>query len=402
MRHPFSSRLPWERPPNHFTQRLQELKTQGVPLLDLTVSNPTKALPELYPESLLAPLSSPRALRYEPSPQGADSARRAISDSYRERGFSVDPDHIVLCASTSEAYSWLFQLLADPGDEVLFPEPSYPLLPLLGQLASVEIVPYPLRFDGRFHVSLPELRAKITAKSRATVVVNPNNPTGNYLRQDEALGLLTLCATHNLALVVDEVFSDYAFSDPQPKEGPILHSLVALPPVLAEIPTLRFLLSGFSKVLGLPQLKLGWIVVAGPEPLRTQAQDRLELIADTFLSVGTPVQLAAEELLSHRRQLGAAIAARTTASLAALKTAVADSAVSLLPVEGGWYSVLKVPRLLSEEELLLHLLSDDHVIVHPGYFFDFADEAYLVVSLLSRPEDLTAGARRILHRLEKL
>ncbi|HNI60251.1 MAG TPA: pyridoxal phosphate-dependent aminotransferase, partial [Pseudomonadota bacterium] len=345
----FSSRLPWERPPNRFATLLATLRQKGVPLLDLTVSNPTRALPSLYPESLLAPLSSPRALRYEPSPQGADSAREAIAHYYQERGFAVDPDHIVLCASTSEAYAWLFQLFGNAGDAVLFPEPSYPLLPLLGQLTQVEVVPYPLRFDGRFHLSLPDLAAQITPASRAVVCVSPNNPTGNYLRESEAAGLLRLCAAHELPLIVDEVFSDYPFADPHPQEGPRLLSLAALPPELAEIPTLRFVLSGFSKVLGLPQLKLGWIVVCGKEPLRTQAQDRLELIADTFLSVGTPIQLAASELLAQRSVLATGIAARTADSLQLLQQTLAGSMVSVLPVEGGWYAVLKVPQLIPEE-----------------------------------------------------
>lgn len=402
----FSSRLPWQRLTNRFTQLQAELRGQGVPLLELVVSNPTRALPELYRESLLLPLSSPEALRYEPSPQGAVAARQAIADYYQARGLTVSPEHLVLCASTSEAYSWLFQLLGNPGDgdgdEVLFPEPSYPLLPFLGSLAGVAVVPYPLRFDGRFHVSFPELASAVTARSRAVVAVSPNNPTGSYLRQSEGERLLRLCATRDLALIVDEVFSDYAFVDPWPQEGPRLLSLAELPPPLAELPALRFVLSGFSKVLGLPQLKLGWIVVCGPEPLRSEAQRRLELIADTFLSVSTPIQLAAPALLKERPQLFAGIAARIQASLTCLQQAFAGTAVSVLPVEGGWYAVLRLPRLISEEEWLLRLLTEDHMVVHPGYFFDFPEEAYVVCSLLTPPCDLAEGARRLLARLETL
>lgn len=398
----FSSRLPWGRPPNRVSAKLQALKSQGVSLLDLTVSNPTRALPDLYPQTLLSSLSSPQALRYEPSAQGALTARESIARYYQDRGYTVDPQHIVLCASTSEAYAWLFQLFGNPGDQVLFPEPSYPLLPLLGQLTSVETVPYPLRFDGRFHQSLPELGALLTPHSRAIVVVSPNNPTGNYLRQAEAAGLLGMAAARNIPLLIDEVFSDYAFSDPCPQEGPRLLSLCQLPSPLADIPALRFVLSGFSKVLGLPQLKLGWIVVAGPEPLRSLAQDRLELIADTFLSVGTPIQLAAADLLAQRTTLTAGISARISASLQTLQTVFADTMVSVLPVEGGWYAVLKVPTFVPEEELVLRLLDDDHLIVHPGYFFDFTAESYLVVSLLCPPADLADGAARLLHRLENV
>ena len=398
----FSSRLPWQRLTNRITLLQAELRAAGVPLLDLVVSNPTRALPELYPESLLAPLASPDALRYEPSPQGAYSTRQAIAEYYQSRGVAVDPDHLVLCASTSEAYLWLFQLLCNPGDEVLFPEPSYPLLPFLGNLASVDIVPYPLRYDGRFHVSVAELKAAISSRSRAIVAVHPNNPTGTYLRETEATALLQLCAQHGMALLIDEVFSDYAFVDPSPQEGPRLLSLASLPDSLRDIPALRFVLSGFSKVLGLPQLKLGWIAVCGPEPLRTEAQNRLELVADTFLSVGTPIQLAAPKLLQHRPTLVAGIRRRITASLEVLREHFDGTAVSVLPVEGGWYAVLRLPRILTEEQWVLRLLGEDHLLLHPGYFFDFPDEAYVIVSLLAAPHDLAEGARRLLLRLETL
>ncbi|MBL8633831.1 MAG: pyridoxal phosphate-dependent aminotransferase [Myxococcales bacterium] len=398
----FSSRLPWQGLTNRFTQLLGELRQRDVPLLDLVVSNPTRALPALYSASLLAPLSSPEALRYEPSPQGALDARLAIADYYHRRGLRIDPEHLVLCASTSEAYSWLFQLLCNPGDAVLFPEPSYPLLPFLGSLASVEIRPYPLRFDGRFHLSISALEHARSDRTCALLSVSPNNPTGSYLRQHEAEALLSFCSDHDLALIVDEVFSDYAFADPCPHEGPRLLSCAELPSSLAQIPALRFVLSGFSKVLGLPQLKLGWILVAGPEPLRTEAQARLELIADTFLSVGTPVQLATPALLRARDHLFSGISRRISDSLQVLQTQLAGSAVTLLPVEGGWYATLRLPRLVSEEEWLIRLLCEEHMIVHPGYFFDFPDEAYVVVSLLSAPADLAEGCRRLLAKVESL
>jgi len=398
----FSSRLPWQGLTNRFTQQLLALRERGVPLLDLVVSNFICVLFLLYPDSLLEPLSSPEALRYEPSPQGARSARQAIADYYHRRGLHIDPDHLVLCASTSEAYSWLFQLLCNPGDVVLFPEPSYPLLPFLANLSSVAVQPYPLRFDGRFHLSVPELAAACSDRTRALVSVSPNNPTGSYLRQHEAERMLSLCAERDLALIVDEVFSDYAFADPCPQEGPRLLSCAELPSSLAQIPALRFVLSGFSKVLGLPQVKLGWILVAGPEPLRSDAQARLELIADTFLSVGTPIQLAVPQLLSARDHLFSGIQRRISDSLTILQTQLAGSAVTLLPVEGGWYAVLRLPQLVSEEEWLLRLLTEDHMIVHPGYFFDFPDEAYVVVSLLSDPADLSEGIRRLLAKVESL
>ncbi len=401
----FSTRLQWTAAKNRLSVALAAARKDGRELLDLTISNPTRALPELYPADLLAPLGEERGLRYEPSPQGAPEARRSIADYYARRGITVSPEHLVLSASTSEAYTWLFQLLCNPGQAVLFPQPSYPLLEFLAGLSAVRLVPYPLHFDGGAHghwwLGCGALRDACTPDTRAIVVVSPNNPTGSFLRRSELLALCALCRTHGLALIVDEVFSDYALSSTtaqNAQDPPVLSVLSAVQELGAQAP-LCFVLSGLSKVVGLPQLKLGWVHVGGPEPQRQAAQDRLELIADTFLSVGTPVQLAAPHLLSAQPRVCHAITTRLDENLQLLRAALHDSACQLLPVEGGWYAVLRLPRLLNEEDWALLLLAEDGVVVHPGYFYDFAQEAYLVLSLLCAPAVLHEGVRRLVRRV---
>lgn len=394
----FSSRLPWHLPPNRLSLAAAERRGRGEPLLDLTISNPTRVLPELYSPSLLAPLADPSGISYEPAAQGLLSARRAIADYYGGRGLCVDPAHVVLSASTSEAYSWIFQLLCEPGDSVLFPVPSYPLIELLAGLCAVRVDPYPLYYDGRWRLDAGMLEAELRPETRALVLVNPNNPTGAFVHRGELAGLFELCRRRGLALIVDEVFGDYPLDGVgRGDDAPVASFLD--PALRPEVPV--FVLSGLSKVAGLPQLKLGWIVVAGPEPLRTQAQDRLEILADTFLSVSTPVQLAAPSLLRSSHGVRRGIAERTRHNLAALRDAVAGSSCSLLPVEGGWYAVLRLPRVLSEEEWALLLLQEEGVLCQPGYFFDFPEEAYLVVSLLGAPAELAEGARRLVARVER-
>ncbi|HRI52807.1 MAG TPA: pyridoxal phosphate-dependent aminotransferase [Pseudomonadota bacterium] len=413
----FSGRLPWDTPPNRLSVAVAQARAGGAPLLDLTVSNPTRAMPELYPAELLLPLAQERGLHYEPSPQGADEARQSIAAYYAARAtragraVQVLPEHLVLCASTSEAYTWLFQLLCDPGQSVLYPKPSYPLLEFLAGLAAARLQPYSLSFDGgrtgRWWLDTAALHKACTADTRAVVVVSPNNPTGSLLRRSELGALCALCRERDLALIVDEVFADYALGSAPTEPAaaareaadPLIHSVLAAVQELGAAAPLCFVLSGLSKVLGLPQLKLGWVHVGGPEPLRRQAQDRLELIADTFLSVGTPVQLAAPRLLGEQPRVRAAIVARLRENLELLGAAVHDTACQLLPVEGGWYAVLRLPRLMSEEEWALLLLERDRVLVHPGYFYDFAQEAYLVLSLLCPPAVLAEGARRLVARV---
>lgn len=399
----FSARVAWDTPHNQLTQALRALRqsASSPDLIDLAESNPTRValLPEEELRDLLAPLADPRGLCYAPDPRGLRAARVAVADYYQGRGIGVDPDHLVLCASTSEAYAWLFQLLCDPGDQVLIPQPSYPLFGHLAGLCAVKASPYPLRYDGRWRLHPSDLEEALAdPTARALLHVSPNNPTGSYLHRGEQRVLDAGCARRGVALIADEVFGDYPLRpEPEadaPAEEAIVPSLCAV-----EGEALCFVLSGLSKVLGLPQLKLGWIHTGGP--LRARAQDRLELIADTFLSVGAPVQLAAAALLKEGARLRAAIHARVRHNHEHLRAAVQGSACQLLHVEGGWYGVLRVPRVLCEEEWALRLLREDHVLCHPGYFFDFPAEAYLIVSLLPAPERFRTGVARLLRRVEE-
>jgi len=301
----------------------------------------------------------------------------------------VGIDRILLTASTSEAYGFLFKLLANPGDEVLVPRPSYPLFEFLAALESVRVVQYPLHYDGGWAVDFEALAARINARTRAVLIVNPNNPTGSFLKQGESEQLIALCAKHDLAMISDEVFADYGLAD-DPRRVSSLHSVESV---------LAFSLSGLSKAVGLPQMKLGWIVVSGPTETRRQAWNRLELIADTYLSVSAPVQWAAAELLETRHAIQEQIVSRVRANLAHLRSHCGpDSTWRVLNVEGGWYAIMQAPRVRSEEEWVLSLLENDGVLVQPGYFFDFEREAFLVISLLTRPEIFELGVGKILSQ----
>lgn len=373
----FSSRLRWNQPANRLSTLIAAKRAAGEPVLDLTESNPTRA-GFAYPEALLAPLADARALLYEPLPQGLLSARAAVAEYY---GGAIPVDRILLTASTSEAYSYLFQLLADPGDEILSPRPSYPLFEFLAGLSSVTIRQYPLRYDGGWHIDFAALEQAITARTRAIVVVNPNNPTGSFLKAEELDRLETLAARHGVALISDEVFSDYGFG---------AHGVTTL---AGERKALTFSMSGLSKIAAMPQLKLGWIVASGPG--HPEAMQALELIADTYLSVSTPVQVALPSLLHAGSALRAQITQRTQENLAMLRASLKDSAGGVLNVEGGWYAVVQVPRTRSEEEWVLGLLEEHGVIVQPGFFFDFESEAFLVLSLLTPSATFAEGCKRV-------
>jgi alanine-synthesizing transaminase len=385
----FSSRTRWDRRTNRLAGLLEVRRAAGAPVIDLTLSNPTQA-GIAYPHDLLRPLSQASALRYEPVPFGLGAAREAVAADYRRRGVDVAADHLLLTASSSEAYAFLFKLLCDPGDRVLVPRPSYPLFDYLAGLESVAVGHYPLRYDGEWHVDLPALAQATTPGTRAIVVVNPNNPTGSYLKRDEAAAIQEITASRGAAVVSDEVFADYPLR-PDPRRVSCL---------AGEVKALTFCLGGLSKSCGLPQLKLGWVAVSGPRPLRDEALARLEVVADTYLSVGTPVQRALPEILARGSELQAAIAARVAANLELLRRhAAPPSPVTLLEPEGGWYATLRVPATLPEEERVARLLEDEGVLVHPGYFFDFPHEAYLVVSLLPEPDPFAEAVDRMLPRM---
>jgi len=392
----FSQRTAVERHPNRLATALEKLRTQQTPFLDLTVSNPTTAgLP--YPTGeIRAALSDPRALTYSPDPFGLRSARAAISVLYAETGVAVPPEHLVLTASTSEAYGYLWKLLCDAntGDEVLVPAPSYPLFELLARFEGVTLVPYRLAYDGEWHIDRESVKHAITPRTRAIMMVSPNNPTGSYVREDE----LEMLASFDLPLVSDEVFAPFPLRAERQlatrRAKSVLESRSA---------DLVFALNGLSKLAALPQMKLGWLAVGGRNAARVaEALARLELLADAFLSVGAPIQVAAPTLLSARHVTIAAIQARLAKNLAVLQSATTGTALSLLDVEGGWYGTLRLPRVESEEAWVLRFLQEDHVYVHPGHFFDFAEEAYVVLSLLTAEEPFAEGVRRIVARVASL
>jgi alanine-synthesizing transaminase len=380
----FSSRFHWDVQRNRLTELLAAKRGQGARILDLTQSNPTRADIE-YPEELQRVFDDPGVLRYDPLPAGSLVAREAVTDYYRQRGHAVGPDRILLTASTSEGYSYLFKLLADPGDQVLVPRPSYPLFEYLAKMESIEVRQYPLEYHGEWTIDVDTLAGAITARTRAVVLVNPNNPTGSYVKRGELEALMLIAAERGLALISDEVFSDYAFA---PDAGRVT-SLAGVENCAA------FSMSGLSKIAGLPQMKLGWIVVAGPARQRAAAMEKLEWIADTYLSVSTPVQCAAARLLDLGTSVQGQIRKRTAANLAFARLALAGTALEILAVEGGWSITIRVPRVCTEEEWCLELLERDNVLVQPGYFYDFEGEAFLVASLLTAPAEFQEGLARI-------
>ncbi len=375
----FSHRLPFHLSRNPISDAIEQRRAAGLEMLDLTESNPTRA-GIVYPAAgILRGFQRPQSLVYDPSSNGLPQARAQVAKLY-----GVAADRVVLTASSSEAYSWLFKLLCDPGDEVLTPRPSYPLFEFLAALESVEIRQYPLRYDGGWFIDFAPLEAAINPKTRAIVVVSPNNPTGSYIKPWELDRLRQLCVRHSLALISDEVFSDYSLKPAN------LRSLTCVEDVLT------FCLGGLSKMVGTPQMKLGWMIAGGPLPIRAEALARIDLIADNFLSVGTPVQCALPELLAARDGVQKQILERLQANLAFLADVVrSQDAFRLLEVEGGWYAILRAPQIRTEDEWTLALL-DQGVLVQPGYFYDFESEAYLVVSLLTPESTFHEGIRRIL------
>jgi hypothetical protein len=375
----FSTRLPPHGDVNRLSRILAALRTARVAIVDLTASNPTDA-GIAYPDGLLAVLSDARGLRYAPEPLGLPSARAAVAADQARRGAEIDPADVVLTSSSSEAYSWLFKLLCSPGEGVLVPRPSYPLFEHLTRLEGIQAAPYALEYHGRWSIDFESL-AVAPPDVRAVLVVSPNNPTGSYITPAELQRLTDLCRDRGWALVADEVFADYALDAASPVTDLAWRSGV-----------LAFTLAGLSKSVGLPQLKLGWIVVGGPRAARDEALAALELIADTYLSVGTPVQLALPDLLRAGAAVRAAIQERTSRNLRAARSiAAGHPACDLLRVEGGWSAVIRVPATRGEERLVLDLLENEHILVHPGFFFDFPREAYVVISLLP-PEDVFADA----------
>jgi alanine-synthesizing transaminase len=386
----FASRTNWRLETNRLTRALEEHQRSGKELFDLTASNPTTCGFD-YPErEILAALTDPRGLVYRPESKGLLEAREAVAEYYAGRaGFSgsqarVDPGRILLASGTSEAYSNIFRLLCEAGDEILGPAPSYPLFEFLADLADIRLVLYPLLYDHGWQIDFVSLRAALTLRSRAILVVHPNNPTGSFVKPREAAELGEICAEREMAIVADEVFLDYTGGD-----NPV-HTFAR------NDAALTFTLSGLSKVSLLPQMKLAWMVVSGPEAAVQLAVDRLEIVADTYLSPSTPVQLALPKFLSLRQALRAQLQHRISANLSVLDSMLRESrSLARLDREGGWYVIMRVPVTGTDDDLTVALLERFSVLVHPGHFFNFSREGFLVLSLITPEQEFQEGLRRL-------
>ncbi len=401
----FARRAGWNLEANELMRRVEARRAAGLSVLDLCAANPTDcgltAAARLLHAALEELPGDPRAVRYAPDPKGDADCRRAIaayhSRTAAPRG-SVDPEHVLLTAGTSEAYAHLFRLLGDPGDAVLVPSPSYPLFELLAGLEGLTAVPYPLRLhEGVWRIDFAALEALADERARALLVVHPNNPTGSFVRDADAVSLRKFCEERRLALVSDEVFADYAFGP----RGPWPASLLDL----ADAGPLRFVLSGASKVVALPQLKVAWIVTAGPASLRDEAVRRLEVVADAYLSVSGPAQLVLPRLLAGRAEVQAELGARLAVNRRTLSERLASaSGVSALPADGGWYTILRINDGTDgppdEDALVAHLLDGPGVLAHPGWFFDLDSDgaAHLVLSLLPEPGVFARGLEAIVRQ----
>jgi alanine-synthesizing transaminase len=384
----FSKRTDWKLSPNRFTAAEREVRASGARLLDLTASNPTRVGIHYDADTILSALSSPESLDYEPQPRGLLSARAAIANYYREQhdAFELNPEHIILTTSTSEAYSYLFRLLCNSDDEILVPKPSYPLFDFLADLEDVKLVPFPLIYDHGWQIDFPSLYKMVNHRTRAVVLVHPNNPTGSYVRSEEIPILNSFCHEYDLALIVDEVFLDY------PHDGASRSSFVS------NRDALTFTLSGLSKISGLPQMKVAWVAATGPEDRVVQALERLEVIADTFLSLNAPVQHAIAVLLEQRKNIQPVLLDRLRVNLEELDRQISSHpSVKRLDVEGGWYAVLRVPVTQSDEDSAIEIIRRCSVQVHPGHFYDFPTDGYLVVSLITPAGEFREGIRRILE-----
>jgi alanine-synthesizing transaminase len=382
----FAERTNWNLAANRLSEALARHRAGGKRLLDLAASNPTECGFEYESEVILAALRNRAALRYEPNPKGLESARLAVTEYYSSLGARISADDIFLTSSTSEAYSYVFRLLCNPGDELLIPAPSYPLFSFLAEILDAKLVRYPLVYDHGWQIDFHSLQNAVTPLTRGIIVVNPNNPTGHFVKASELSALNDLCAKRDLAIIADEVFLDFGLSGASPVT------------LASNTRALTFVTSGLSKIAGLPQMKMAWLAANGPVALKKEAIEKLEIIADTYLSPNAPVQLATPTFLELRSGFQKQLLARAHHNLKELDRQLgAQRNCSRLQVEGGWYVVLRVPATVSDEELAITLLESRDVYVHPGHFFDFASEGYLVLSLIAREEEFAEGVRRILE-----
>jgi aspartate/methionine/tyrosine aminotransferase len=385
----FSERTQWNLEENRLSRKLAELRAQGQTILDLTRSNPTECGFSYDQKRIQNALARPESLLYQPDPRGIKSARQAVSACYEQQQLHVPADDLILTSGTSEAYSFIFRLLCNAGDEVLIPAPGYPLFDFLADLCDVKLVRYPLLYDHGWQIDFAALAAASSPHTKALIVVHPNNPTGHYASPAEQSKLADFCVQRGIALIADEVFLDFSLENCKPRSFASLHQ------------ALTFTLSGFSKSCGLPQMKLAWIAVSGPSDDKAQALARLEVIADAYLSVGTPVQLATPELLATRTEFQPQVIARVQTNLHELGAQLSrQSACNRLLCEGGWAAVLRVPATQSDEDLAITLLSKEGVYVHPGHFYDFAQPGHLIVSLIVREDEFADGIRRALSHFK--
>jgi aspartate/methionine/tyrosine aminotransferase len=383
----FSNRTNWKLTRNRLTEAIEEARLRGATLLDLTVSNPTRVGLRYDAEEILRSLASPQAMDYDPQPKGLLEARSAVAEYYRKthRVADFDPEQVILTSSTSEGYSFVFRLLCNAGDEVLVPKPSYPLFEFLADLQDVKLVPYELIYDHGWQMDFPSLQKIVTARTRGVVVVHPNNPTGSFVSAGERDLLNDFCREHGLAVIADEVFLDYAL------DGRTRESFASNHDVLS------FTLSGVSKISALPQMKVAWVATSGPVEEAEAALARIEVIADTYLSMSAPIQWATATLLAQRVGIQGQLLDRVRANLAELDRQLAGQRMcERLTAAGGWYAVLRVPVTRSDEELAVHLAGRESVLVHPGHFYDFPQDGYLVLSLITPTGDFAEGLRRIL------
>jgi aspartate/methionine/tyrosine aminotransferase len=380
----FADRTNWNLKSNRLAEALARCRASGQKLLDLTASNPTECGFHYDGASILKALITPAVLKYHPDPRGLEPARRAVVEYYAQRGDAIAIEDLILTTSTSEAYSFVFRLLCNPGDEVLVPTPSYPLFDFLADLQDVKLVRYPLIYDHGWQIDFHALKAAITPRTRAVIVVHPNNPTGHFTKPAERERLAEVCATHDLAIIADEVFLDFSMANGRQ------------PSFVQNRAVLTFTVSGLSKISGLPQMKFAWLAVNGPEAEKKEALARLEVIADTFLSMNAAIQAAAPMFLAQRHAIQQQLMARVRHNLEEMDRQLADQkSCSRLAVEGGWYAVVRVPATRSDEELALELL-EDGVYVHPGHFYDFPGDGYVVVSLITPERDFAEGLEKLL------
>ena len=381
----FAKRTNWNLAPNRLSEALAAHRAAGKSLLDLTVSNPTECGFEYDSAAILDALRNPSALSYEPNPRGLEWARRAVAGYYADRGEAVSAEDIFLTTSTSEAYSYVFRTLCDPGDEFLIPSPSYPLFDFLAEIQDVNLVRYPLVYDHGWQIDFHALEQAITPRTRGVIVVHPNNPTGHFVKRGEMEKLNSICSAREMTIIADEVFLDFTL------EGERAASFAAN----RGAPT--FTLSGLSKICGLPQMKAAWLIASGPQDWKREALARLEVIADTYLSVNAPVQLAIPKFLELRHAFQRQAIERTRRNLAELDRQLAtQKSVSRLKVEGGWCAVLRVPVTRSGEDVAIDRLSTHGVSVHPGHFYDFPSDGHVVLSLLTPSEVFAEGTKRLL------